>query len=294
MAVEPIITDQKEYEEYQRALQEEEAEAIAHPKPTTMYESPIGPERPPSFREKVESRAKDIKESIKRAPTRTYEKIKSGIGGIKKHYEEEVEYERKRAKTEREYKSSPEYIAHKAEHELKMEEMSARRQPSRRGSTMATPSLITMGNYKPAYSGKSTVPRAVFGGGYQPAYNGQMMSMETPRVVKAPIVKAPVKHTIKTQPIKITSFGSGAMPKIGTFGSSIPKIGGGGKKIETPKIGSGLFNSIPKIGKTITHKGSIKSIDIKTNIGIIGEVPKIGLGLKKKPIKHKTKRSRKR
>jgi hypothetical protein len=290
--VEPIITNQKEYEDYQRRQMEEDEVARANPTPTQQYDSPIGPERPQptSFRKKVESKAMDIKESIKSAPTRTYEKIKSGIGNIKKNYEEKVEYERKRAKVEREVKSSPEYLSKKAEHELHMEEVRVRSRPTpSRGSTMATPSLITMGNYRPTYSGKSTIPRAGFGGGYQPAYTGQIMSMGTPSVVKAPVKKL--------TPVKITSFGSGAMPKMGNFGGSslMPKIGGGGKKIESVKIGSGLLGSIPKIGKLITHKGSPQSINVKTNIGILGEIPKFGFGLKKKaPVKRKTKRSKKR
>ena len=295
--VEPIITNQKEYEDYQRRQMEEDEVARANPTPTQQYDSPIGPERNynpsqyenpigpsrPSFREKVESKIHGAGESIK-----------SGIGNIKRNYEEGVEYERKRAKVEREVKSSPEYLKKKAEHELYMEEARVRKSSPRRGSTMATPSLITMGNYRPAYSGKSTIPRAGFGGSYQPAYTGQMMNLEVPRVVKASVVKAPVK---KLTPVKITSFGSGAMPKMGNFGGSslMPKIGGGGKKIESVKIGSGLLGSIPKIGKLITHKGSPQSINVKTNIGILGEIPKFGFGLKKKaPVKRKTKRSKKR
>jgi hypothetical protein len=286
MKVEPIATNEDEYEKYQREQMEEDLEVRAHPKPTEQYEQPIGPERPQptSFREKVESKAMDIKESIKSAPTRTYEKIKSGIGNIKKNYEEEVEYGRKRAKVEREVKSSPEYLSKKAEHELRMEEVRARSRPTpRRGSTMATPSLIKMRNYIPAYSGKSTIPRAGFGGNYQPAYTGQIMSMGTPSVVKAPVKKL--------TPVKITSFGSGAMPKMGNFGGSslMPKIGGSGKKMETPKIGFS-FGEIPKIGKSITHKGSVRSIGFNTNINPIGDIPKIGFGLKKKTVKRKVKR----
>lgn len=293
--VEPIVTNQKEYEAYQRTLQEEEAAAIAHPTPTVQYESPIGPERPPTFREKVETKARDIKEDIKRAPSKAYESIKSGIGKVKKKYEEDVEYERERAETERKVKSSPEYIKAKAQHELRMEEVRASRGSGggraapRRSSTRAAPSLITMGSYKPAYSGRSTLPGVGFSGSYKSVYGGQHMAPAAP----------PVRVGIKTAPIHITSFGSGAMPKIGNFvGSSImPKIGGQGKKIETPKMGNFTFGAIPKIGGSITHKGSVKSMGLKTNIGVLGEIPKIGFGLKKKPpVKRKTtnRRSKKR
>jgi len=294
--VEPIITNEREYDEYQRKQMEDDLEARENPTPTQQYDSPIGPERNynpnqyespigpsrHSFREKIESKIHGAGESIK-----------SGIGNIKRNYEEGVEYERKRAKVEREVKSSPEYISKKAEHELRMEEARVRKSSPRRGSTMATPSLITMGNYRPAYSGKSTIPRAGFGGGYQPAYTGQMMNLEVPRVVKSSVVKAPVK---KLTPVKITSFGSGAIPKMGNFGGSslMPKTGGMGNKLQTPSIGNFTFGEIPKIGKSITHKGSPKSINVKTNIGILGEIPKFGFGLKKSPIKKKTKRGRKK
>src|SRR5208282_6694721 len=98
MVVEPIITNEKEYAEYQRTLQEEEAAAVANPTPTVQYENPIGPKRPynpnqyespigperrPSFREKAETKLRNVGESIK-----------SGIGNIKHNYEENVEYER--------------------------------------------------------------------------------------------------------------------------------------------------------------------------------------------------------
>jgi hypothetical protein len=292
MAVEPIITNEKEYKEYQDKLMEEEAAAIAHPTPTVQYEIPIGPERPSSFREKVETKARDIKEDVKRAPSKAYESIKSGIGNIKKNYEKNVEYERDRAETERKVKSSPEYIRRKAEHEFVMSEQSARRQASapRRSSTRAAPSLITMGNYKPAYSGKSTSKGSGFGGvSYQPAFRGQMMNapVNTPAPVR--VFKLKSTHT--------NSFGSGAMPKIGNFGGSslMPKIGGQGKKIETPKMGNFTFGSIPKIGGSITHKGSVKSIGLRTNIGVLGEIPKIEFGMNKKPIvKKKSKRRSKK
>jgi hypothetical protein len=275
--VEKIITDDKDaFEEYQREQLEAEEAARAYPTPTEQYESPIGPERPTptSFREKVETKARDIKE-----------KVLSKVGDIKKNYE------RKRAKTERDVKSTPEYLTKKAEHDLYMEEMRARssggsgRAAPRRSSTKAMPSLITMGGYKSAYTGKSTAPSVSFGGGYKPAYTGQM-PMGVPRPVT--ISNKPMS---KPKPIKITSFGSGAMPKIGNFSGSslLPKIGGGGKKMETPKIGFS-FGATPKIGKSITHMGSVKSLGLKTNIGILGEIPKIGFGLKKKTVKRKVKR----
>ncbi len=288
MAVEPIITNEKEYEEYQRKQMEEEAEAIANPKATTQYESPIGPEREPSFRKKIESKARDISEGIKAAPGKAYEGIKTGVGNIKKNYEENVEYERKRARVEREVKSSPEYIKRQAEHELYMEEVRARKSASapRRGSTKAVSSIVSVGTYKPAYSGRSTMPGIGFGGGYQPAYRGQTMAAAKP--VKSHVQK------LKTAPIHITSFGSGAMPKIGNFGgiSTLPKIGGHDKKIETPKIGGFSFGTIPKIGGSITHKGSVKSIGLNTNIGKLGEIPKIEFGMKKAPVKSKRKTKR--
>jgi hypothetical protein len=286
--VEPIATDTDAYEAFEKRM---ENEAREHPKSTVQYEKAIGPERPTvTFRERAETKARDIKESVKRAPGRAYESIKSGIGEIKRGYEEDVEYEKKRAKAEREVKASPEYITKKAEHALRMEELQARgggRAAPRRGSIRAAPSLITMGSYKPAYSGRSTLPGVGFGGSYKSAYGGQTMG-----------VAVPVRVGIKTAPIHITSFGSGAMPKIGHFaGSSLmPKMGGMGKKIEAPKIGNFTFGAIPTIGSTITHKGSVKSIGLKTNIGKLGEIPKIEFGLKKNPIKRKTtkRRSKKR
>jgi hypothetical protein len=306
MKVEPIATDKDAYDEYQREMQNEDMEAREHPTPTTQYESPIGPERPPTFREKIETKARDIKEDIKRAPSKAYESVKESIGKAKKQYEKNVEYERERAETERKVKSSPEYIRRKAEHEFIVEEQRARRSasaPRRRGSTISTPSLMTMGTYKPAYTGKSTSIGSGFGsGGYQPAFRGQVMAPPAP--APARVVKTHV-HELKSKPIKITTFGSGAMPKIGNFaGTSImPKIGGGGKKIDMPRIGGISFGTIPKMGSSITHKGSVKSLGLKTNIGMLGETPtfklgetpKIGIGLKKKPVvKKKIKRSKKR
>jgi hypothetical protein len=281
--VEPIITNQKEYEDYQRRQMEEDEVARANPTPTQQYDSPIGPERPTkiSIREKVESKARGVKESIL-----------SKVGDIKKHYKEEAEYERKLAKAEREVKASPAYLKKKAEHELYIEELRARKQSvaPRRGSIKAMPSLITMGGYKSAYTGKSTAPSVSFGGGYQPAYTVQI-----PMGVVKP-VRVTTKPVSKPKPVKITSFGSGAMPKMGNFGGSslMPKIGGGGKKMETPRIGN-FFGEIPKIGKSITHKGSVRSIDLNTTIHPIGDIPKIQFGIvKKAPVKRKTKRSKKR
>ena len=270
--VEPIITNEKEYENYQREQMEEDAEARAHPKATTQYESPIGPTRPPStsFGEKFGVKISNFKEGIK-----------SGVGNIKRTYKENAEYNRQLRKRESELKSSPGYLKTKAEHDLYMEEIRARKQGSavqRRGS-ISPASFISMGSYKPVYGGQSI---GGLSGGYKSAYTGQMINLNAP--VKQS-VKAPVK---KLTPVKITSFGSGAMPKMGNFGGSslMPKIGGGGKKMESVKIGSGLLGSIPKIGKLITHKGSPQSINVKTNIGILGEIPKFGFGLKKKaPVK---------
>jgi hypothetical protein len=290
--VEPIITNEREYDEYQRKQMEDDLEARENPTPTQQYDSPIGPERnynPNQYESPIGPSRNSFREKIESKIHGAGESIKSGIGNIKRNYEEGVEYERKRAKVEREVKSSPEYLKKKAEHELYMEEARVRKSSPRRGSTMATPSLITMGNYRPAYSGKSTIPSARFGGNYQPAYTGQIMSMGTPSVVKAPV---------KAKPVHVTSFGSGAMPKMGNFGGSslMPKIGGMGKKLQTPSIGNFTFGEIPKIGKSITHKGSVKSIGSKTNIGVLGEVPKIQFGIAKKaPVKRrKTKRSKKR
>ncbi len=279
--VEKIITDDKDaFEEYQREQLEAEEAARAHPTPTEQYESPIGPERPTptSFREKVETKARGIKE-----------KVLSKVGDIKKNYEENIEYERKRAKTERDVKSTPEYLTKKAEHDLYMEEMRARssggsgRAAPRRSSTKAMPSLMNFGQYKPAYTGRSTAPTVSFSGGYKPAYTGQMGAARPVTIATKPMSKP--------KPIKITSFGSGAMPKIGNFSGSslLPKIGGGGKKMETPKIGFSL-GATPKIGKSITHMGSIKSIGLNTNIGALGDIPKIGFVLKKKTVKRKTTR----
>lgn len=296
--VEHIITDKDEFEEYQREQQREEADARAHPKSTEMYDYPIGPERPPkiSFREKLGTKSRDIKSGIS-----------SKIGDIKKQYKENKEYEKRRSKTEREIKASPEYLKTKAEHDLYMEEIRARKQSAAPagGHVNTKSATISIDGYRSAYSGRSTAPRGGgFGGSYKSAYTGQMWGSEPRHIVRHPVMhqtaRQPertvvIKHhpMTKPQPIRITPLGNGPIPTIGNFGSSIPKVGGGGKKMETHRIGSGLLGSLPKIGKTIKHKGRVRSMSHKThssNIGYIpklkiGEVPKIGFGLKKRGMK---------
>ncbi|MDD3645559.1 MAG: hypothetical protein PHR19_08540, partial [Bacteroidales bacterium] len=262
--VEPIATNEDDYDEYQRKMQEEDEEARAHPTPTVQYESPIGPERRPSFREKVESKARDIKENIKSAPGKAYETVKHEIGEIKRKHKENVEYEEEVERQERKVKSSPEYIKKKAEHSLYMEELRARKQSAAPRDHVNTKSAnVTMGGYRSSYTGKSSVPRGGgfggsyksaytgestnksvnFRGSYQPAYTGQMGGVSRPTTISKPmakpISKPKLKPMPKPKPVKIT-MGGGSIPTIGIFGSSIPKIGGGGKRFETPMIGSGL------------------------------------------------------
>lgn len=248
-----------------------------------QYREDYGPQKP--------TRGERLKQQLQDTSGKVY-------GYVEKKYKESTEdrkfhrqQEELKRKNLQEYKASPEGVKEAVRHKLYLEETRASKQPVRRKEQIQTKtsnpnSGRRLGEYTPA----------VISGGrkYTPAYEPHQLG--------------------KAEHVRISNFGSGPMPKIGSFMQPaiqtskptykvpakqsvqvlMPTIGGSMFKnlpkakpkhnvqSPIPKIGSGLFGNIPKPLESVVYTKS-KIPKISSGSSVKFNMPQILPGLAYKP-----------